>query len=133
MRQRGVRDLAQRRLGVERHTQSRRGEHVDVVGTVADGDGLLHRHTDLSGELAQRDRLRGAVDDVADHTSGELAVDDLEGVGLHEVQLEFVREALDDLTETTGHHTAVVAEAAQRADRGARTGRQFADRRRRRR
>ena len=125
MRQSRVRDLPQRGLGVERHTQSRGVEHIDVVGTVTDGDSLFHRHTDLIGELAQRNGLRGAVDDFTDHTSGQLAVDDLEGVGVHEVQFEFVCEAFDDLAETAGHHAAVESEAAQGANRGARPRRQF--------
>ena len=47
MAHRGVGDLAQRRLGVERHPEPGRGEHVDVVGAVTDGHGLLHRHAGL--------------------------------------------------------------------------------------
>ena len=125
MRQRSICDLPQRRLGVERHAQARGVEHVDVVGTVTDGDGLFHRHTDLIGELAQRNGLRGAVDDFTDHTSGQLAVDDFEGVGVHEVQFEFVCEAFDDLPEATRHHAAVESETAQGANRGSRTRRQF--------
>src|SRR5690606_40338433 len=78
------------------------------------------------GELAQRGRLGGAVDDLADHPAGELAVDDLEGVGPHEVQFQIVRQRLDDLAETAGHYAALEADTAKRTDGGARAGGQLA-------
>src|SRR3546814_9579217 len=51
------------------------------------------RISDWSSDVCSSDLngLRGAVDDFTDHTSGQLAVDDFEGVGVHEVHFEFVR------------------------------------------
>ena len=43
-------------------------------------------------------------------------------VGLDVVEFEVVRDRVDDVTEPARHHTAVVAEAAQRADGGAGAG-----------
>ncbi len=88
-----------------------------------DRDGLLdHR---LVGELAEGACLGRRVDDVADHSSGERAVDDLERVGADEVELEFVCERVDDLTEAARDDAAAEAEPAQRPDRGAGTGSEF--------
>ena len=120
MAQRRVGDLAQRRFGVEGHPEPGGGQHVDVVGAVADGHGLLHRHPGLLSEVTQRLGLARTVDDRADHPAGELAVDDLQLVGRDEVHHQLVRQRLDHLPETTGDDSAVIAEPAQRAQRGPR-------------
>ena len=119
MAQRCVSDFAQRRLGVERHPQPGGGEHVDVVGAVADGHRLFHRDTGLLCKIPQRLGFSGPVDDGADHAAGQLPVDDLEFVGGDEVHLQLVRQRVDDLAEAAGHDAAVISQAAQRAQRGA--------------
>ena len=66
--------LTDDRFGVERDTQSGHREHVDVVGTVADGNRLLHRHAHLVGEGAQCARLARPVHHLTDHPAGEMTV-----------------------------------------------------------
>ena len=72
------------------------GEHVEVVGAVADGHGVLDRDPGLVGEAAQRLGLAGPVDDLADDPAGEPAVDDLELVGGDVVDAELFGDRLDD-------------------------------------
>ena len=55
--ERGVRLLAHERLGVEGDAEAGGVQHVEVVGAVADGDGLLERDAVLRGEPRQRPRL----------------------------------------------------------------------------
>ena len=78
----------------------------------------------LGGELAQRARLAGPVDDVADDLAGELAVDDLELVGAGEVDAEVVGEPVGDLAEAAGDEGEAVAEPAQDPDERAGAGRE---------
>ena len=125
MAQRRVGHLTQRRFGVERHPKAGGGEHVDVVGAVADGDGLLHRHPGLLRKVPQRLGLSRPVDDRPDDPAGQLAVDDLEFVGRDEVHLQLVGERFDDLAEAAGHDAAVKTQAPQRPQRGARARRQL--------
>ena len=91
-------------------------QHVEVVGAVADRDDRGLAEAELGGELAQRARLAGAVDDVADDLAGELAVDDLELVGAGEVDAEVVGEPFGDLAEAAGDEREPVAEPAQDPD-----------------
>ena len=77
------------------------------------------------GKVPQRLGFSRPVDDGADHPAGQLAVDDLELVGRDEVHLQLVRERVDDLAEAAGHDAAVIAQAPQRAQRGACARRQL--------
>ena len=81
-----MRGFAYDGLGVERHPEARRVEHAEVVGAVADRDGLCQRDARLGREAAQQPGLALPVDDVPGDPAGELAVDDLQGVGGGEVE-----------------------------------------------
>ena len=60
------------------------------------------------------------IDDRADDATGQLTVDDLQFVRRDEVHHQLVCERVDDLTKTTRHDAAVIAQPAQRAQGGAR-------------
>ena len=87
MAQRRVRDLTQCRLGVERDAQPGGRQHVDVVGAIADGDGLLHRYAEFLGEVPKRRSLSGTINDLPDDAAGEHPVNDLQLVGRDVVEL----------------------------------------------
>ena len=117
--ERRVRLLAHERLGVEGDAETRGVQHVEVVGAVADRDGLLERDAVLRGEPRQRAGLAGAVDDLPDQAAGEPAVDDLEGVGRREVQPERLGQRVGDLGEPAADDAAAEAQPLQGADQGA--------------
>ena len=117
---RGVGGVADHRLGVERDAEAGRADHAEVVGAVADGDGLRQRHARRLREPAQRLGLAVPVDDRLDDPAGQPAVGDLEGVRGHVVDAELVRQRLDHRGEPAADDPALVAEALQRPDQRAR-------------
>ncbi len=73
-------------FGVEGDAQSGGGKHGQVVGAVADGYGLFYVDVFDLCDDAKQFGFAFAVNDVADVTSGEFAVGDLEFVGVDEVK-----------------------------------------------
>ena len=118
--QRGVGRVPDHGLGVERHAEPSRGDHVQVVRAVAHRDRLGQRDPGLGGEPAQRVRLPRTVDDGAAQPPGQLARGDLELVGGHVVDAELGRQRLDHLDEAAADDAGLVAQAAQRPDQRAR-------------
>src|SRR5690606_7072830 len=87
------------RVGRERDPEAGGGDHVEIVGAVADRDAVGEGHAGLVGEGPQERGLRRAVDDGAAHPPGELAVDHLETIGLHTRDRQLGHEGVDDLVE----------------------------------
>jgi hypothetical protein len=116
--QRGIRRVADDGLGIERDPEPGRGDHVQVIGAVADRNGLAERDAGVTGEPAQRLGLARAVDDRAGHPSGQLARGHLEHVGRHVVDAEPGGERVDDLGEAAADDSAPVAEPLQGPDQG---------------
>ena len=76
-------------------------------------------------KVSERLGLSRPVDDLAHHPSGELAVDDLQLVGRHEVHHQLVCERFDHLPETTGDDAAMEAEPTQSPNGGPGSRRQL--------
>ena len=91
---RGVRDLLKRRLGVKRDTQPRRRKHVNVIGTIAHGHGLMQLHAGILSKLRQKLRLRRAVHHLADHPASEFPVHNFQRVGASVIQFQLLGQSL---------------------------------------
>src|SRR5215207_9727212 len=98
------------RLGVERDAEPGRREHVEVVGAVADRDGVADRYARLFGEVPERVGLAGTVDDITEDATGEVAVDDLQVVRGEVVDAQLAGDLLDDLGESAADQGESVAE-----------------------
>src|SRR5699024_11550439 len=94
--------LAKGRLRVEGDTKARGREHVDIVRTVAHCHGLVELDAIRPGELLEGLGLRVAVDNRADHSSRELALADLRGLGSGGVGAENSRPRLEYLSGHAG-------------------------------
>src|SRR5262249_16266881 len=94
---RRVRRLLHEGLGVGGDAGAGDLQHVEVVGTVADGDHGLEGYADLRGEEAQRVGLAGAVDHGADDAPGDRVVDDLQLVGPCEMDAQIGGQPVGDL------------------------------------
>ena len=115
----GVGGLPHDRLGVEGDAEPGAGEHVEVVGAVADGHGLGEGHAGGDGERSRASALPAPVDDRADEPAGEAAVDDLERVGRGVVEAEVGGQGVGDLGEAAGDDGDLVVEPLEGADQGA--------------
>ena len=118
--QRGVGRVAHHGLGVERDAEPGGGDHVEVVGAVADRHRLGQRNPGVGGEPAQRLRLPGPVDHRAAQPPGQLPGRDLQLVGRHVADAELGGQRPDHLDEAAADDARLVAEAAQRPDQRAR-------------
>src|SRR5687768_242647 len=76
------------RLCVKSHTESRRGKHVDVVGTIADGKGLDKIEPEFSRDLSQGRRFRIAPENGFEREPGEPAACNDEFVGALAVETQ---------------------------------------------
>ncbi|BAF55438.1 hypothetical protein cgR_2430 [Corynebacterium glutamicum R] len=116
-----IRNLFQRRLRVESNTQTRSGEHIDVISAITDSDSLVHLQARIRSELTEELSLRSAVNDLAGDVAGQLAINDFQSVGADIIQLQLLSQTFQHLDETTGNNSGLVTHAVQRTDRGART------------
>ena len=71
----------QRRLSVKGDAQSRGGNHINVIGTIAHGDRLAHAYPGICGEFPQEFLLGLAINHLAGYAAGELAIGDFQGIG----------------------------------------------------
>src|SRR5690606_38725163 len=106
----GVGGLPYHGFGVEGDAHPGGRDHVEVVGAVADGDGLADRDARLGGEPLQGPGLARTVDDLADEPSGEDAVDHLQGVGGGVVDAQFLDQVIGDLREATADDRETVVQ-----------------------
>ena len=72
--------LAHDRFGVVGDADAGIGHHDEVVGAVADGNDLRLFETELHALAIEPVGLGLRIDDVAEHTTGELAADDFQSV-----------------------------------------------------
>ena len=122
---RGIGHFTQRGLRIKGDTQARCRQHVNIVSTVADSDGLMHLQARIGRELRQELGLRSTVDNLTHNPTGQLAVNNLERVSPNVIKIQLLRKILKYLDETARNHSGLVAHPLQRPDRGARTRRQF--------
>src|ERR1700759_1379367 len=92
---RGVGRVTDDRLRVERDAEARGADHAQVVGPVADGDGLRQGDARRLREPAQRSGLAVPVDDGLKDPAGQPAVGYLKCVRGHVVDAEIVGQRLD--------------------------------------
>ena len=118
---RGVRRAPHGWLGVERDAEAGRGDHVQVVGTVADGDRLAEPDPGLRRELAQHPLFAGPVDRLPGDPAGKLAAGDLQRVRGRVVEAELGRQPVRDRREAAADHAAAVTQPLERPDQRARS------------
>ena len=100
-------------FGVEGDAQARGGEHGQVVGAVAHGDRLAGVDAFFRGDLLEQLGFTRAVDDVAHHAAGELAVGHLQHVGVHVVQAQATLEVIAEVGKPARQHRGLVAKGPQ--------------------
>ena len=120
--QRGVGRLPDDRLGVEGDPEARGGQHVQVVGSVADRHRLLLTQTRLGGEAPECCGLRGPVHDLAEHVARQVPVDDLELVGEGVVEPELGDQVVGDHGEAATDDAHRPAQPLQGPDQRAGAG-----------
>ena len=99
---------ADHRLGVERDAQPGRGEHVEVVRAVADGDGARQRQPFGLRRTGAARGLAGPVDDLADDPAGQPPSATSRRFACTWSMPSSLGERLDDLDEPAGDHAPPV-------------------------
>ena len=89
-------------LGVVGDAEAGGAEHGQVVGAVANGDGLRQPNALLFRDVAQQRGLSLGVDDLAAHLAGDQAILNLEFVGEHVIDAEAGLEPFADVLEPPG-------------------------------
>ena len=110
--------LAHQRLGAEGYTEAGDSEHRQVVGTVADGNGLLHLQTFLACQLSEQVGFALRIDDRLDRHARALAVDHFQFVGEHVVDTQLGLQLLGEVGEATGEDGGLVTQALEFGEQG---------------
>ena len=86
---------------MERDSEAGGRKHGKVVGAVAHGYGLAHIQIFHLSYEAEQFLLAAPVDNLAEILSGELAVDNLQVVGIYIVESETLFKIVAEVSETT--------------------------------
>lgn len=105
--------LLDQRLGPERHAQAGDRQHRQVVGAIADGNGLLHLQAFFARQLTQQVSLALGVDDRLDRHAGHLAIHHFQLVGEHVVDAQLGLQLLGKVGEATGEDGGLVTQALE--------------------
>ncbi len=125
-----ARASSHRWFGAESDAQAGGGQHRQVIGTIADGDGPSQGNAVLCGKRQQSRPLAFPGDDWTRHFAGEAVADDLQPIGDDAVEPEFSRDPIGEDREPAGNERRCRAISAHRPGQDARAWRQ-ADMRRR--
>ncbi|RMN53866.1 hypothetical protein ALQ58_05440 [Pseudomonas syringae pv. apii] len=102
--------LLDQRLGTERNTQPGNGQHRQVIGTVADCDGLLQTQAFLVRKFAQQVSLALSIDDRLDGHAGDFAIDHFQFVGIHVIDAQLRLQLFGEISEATGQDRGLVTQ-----------------------
>src|SRR5690606_23839424 len=105
--------LLDQRFGAEGHTEAGQAKHRQVVGAVADRDGLLQLQALLLRQLAQQIGLALSIDDGLDSHPGDLAVLDLQFVGEYVVDTQPGLQLPGEIGKAAGENRGLVAQALE--------------------
>ena len=70
--------------------------HFEIVGTVSDGDDLRFINAEFGAYPVKPVSFALCVDDITQHRSGELSIDDFKGVGVRVVQIQAIFKAVGE-------------------------------------
>src|SRR5690606_12908299 len=94
MTYRGARLAGDDRLGAEGDAQPSRADHVEIIGAVPDGQGLLRLQIQLVAQSFKCGQLRLPAEDRRHNLACQAAIGDVEPVRLVRVEAEARRDAL---------------------------------------
>ena len=89
-------------FGVVRDADAGSSHHLQVVGTIADGDYLLRTEPEFSPYAIQPVRLALRIQHISQHAAGQLAIDDFQDVGMCVIQPDALYQPLCKKSESAG-------------------------------
>ena len=104
------------------HGQAGHGHHAQVVGAVADGNGLAGQAADVLAALLHGAGLEGAINDGTQHAAGQALVGNVELVGKGVVEAQPFLQAFGEVGEATRnqHRLQTCSLGCRQQDLGAR-------------
>jgi tRNA dimethylallyltransferase len=116
-----ARDSSDRGFGAKGDAQASGGQHRQIVGSIADRDGLCQRDGKLGGERNQGLPLGLASDDRRQYLAGDAVVDHLQTIGDDAVETEFARDPIGKNREPASDECGCSAVSPHRRDQDARS------------
>mmetsp|Transcript_36771 Transcript_36771/g.82857 ORF Transcript_36771/g.82857 Transcript_36771/m.82857 type:complete len:224 (-) Transcript_36771:480-1151(-) len=101
---------------MESYTKPSEFEHGDIVGTIAYCNDLLERQALLLCDLLQELCLPVAVDDLSLHLSCEFSILEVQLVGVHIVNPQFLLQGASKVREAPGQDSNLVAQPLEVCD-----------------